>query len=81
MPITTLFFDLDGTVSNNFDGIARCLNFALKELGLRELSDAEVLPFVGHAFIKAVFQPAFFLIARPVKAQRSFSVNAWKSTR
>ena len=25
MPATTLFFDLDGTVSNNFDGIARCL--------------------------------------------------------
>ena len=50
MPITTLFFDLDGTVSNNFDGIARCLNFALKELGLRELSDAEVLPFVGPPF-------------------------------
>lgn len=50
MPITTLFFDLDGTVSNNFDGIARCLNFALKELGLRELSDEEVLPFVGPPF-------------------------------
>lgn len=50
MPITTLFFDLDGTVSNNFDGIARCLNFALKELGLRALSDAEVLPFVGPPF-------------------------------
>ena len=50
MPITTLFFDLDGTVSNNFDGIARCLNFALKQLGLRELSDAEVLPFVGPPF-------------------------------
>ena len=50
MPITTLFFDLDGTVSNNFEGIARCLNFALKELGLRELSDAEVLPFVGPPF-------------------------------
>ena len=50
MPITTLFFDLDGTVSNNFDGIARCLNFSLRQLGLRELSDAEVLPFVGPPF-------------------------------
>ena len=50
MPITTLFFDLDGTVSNNFVGISRCLNFALKALGQRELSDAEVLPFVGPPF-------------------------------
>ena len=50
MPITTLFFDLDGTVSNNFLGISRCLNFALERLGERQLSDAEVLPFVGPPF-------------------------------
>lgn len=50
MPTTTLFFDLDGTVSNNFQGIARCLNFSLERLGLRQLSDAEVLPFVGPPF-------------------------------
>ena len=50
MPATTLFFDLDGTVSNNFEGIARCLNFALQRLGLRQLSDIEVLPFVGPPF-------------------------------
>ncbi len=50
MPVTTLFFDLDGTVSNNFEGISRCLNFALDQLGLRQLSDAEVLPFVGPPF-------------------------------
>ena len=50
MPVTTLFFDLDGTVSNNFLGISRCLNFALDRLGLRQLTDDEVLPFVGPPF-------------------------------
>ena len=50
MPITTLFFDLDGTVSNNFQGIARCLNYALGRLGLRQLTDDEILPFVGPPF-------------------------------
>ncbi len=50
MPVTTLFFDLDGTVSNNFQGISRCLNFALDRVGLRQLSDDEVLPFVGPPF-------------------------------
>ena len=50
MPVTTLFFDLDGTVSNNFQGISRCLNFALERLGLRQLTDDEVLPFVGPPF-------------------------------
>lgn len=48
--MTTLFFDLDGTVSNNFQGISRCLNFALERLGLRQLTDTEVLPFVGPPF-------------------------------
>lgn len=50
MPVTTLFFDLDGTVSNNFQGISLCLNFALQQLGLRQLTDDEVLPFVGPPF-------------------------------
>jgi phosphoglycolate phosphatase len=50
VPVTTLFFDLDGTVSNNFQGISRCLNFALDQLDLRQLSDEEVLPFVGPPF-------------------------------
>ena len=50
MSVTTLFFDLDGTVSNNFQGISRCLNYALEQLGLRQLTDSEVLPFVGPPF-------------------------------
>lgn len=50
MPATTLFFDLDGTVSNNFDGIARCLNYALQRLGYPLLADADVHPFVGPPF-------------------------------
>jgi phosphoglycolate phosphatase len=50
VPVTTLFFDLDGTVSNNFQGISRCLNFALARMGLRQLTDDEVLPFVGPPF-------------------------------
>ncbi len=50
MPVTTLFFDLDGTVSNNFQGISRCLNFALECLSLRQLTDEEVLPFIGPPF-------------------------------
>lgn len=50
MAVTTLFFDLDGTVTNNFDGIARCLNFALEKLGFPQLTSEAVLPFVGPPF-------------------------------
>ncbi len=50
MAVTTLFFDLDGTVTNNFDGIARCLNYALEKLGFQHLADDQVRPFVGPPF-------------------------------
>jgi phosphoglycolate phosphatase len=50
VPLTTLFFDLDGTVSNNLVGITRCLNFGLTQLGYQALSQPEVLPFVGPPF-------------------------------
>jgi phosphoglycolate phosphatase len=50
VPITTLFFDLDGTVSNNFVGIHRCLNFGLERLGYSQLSESQVHPLVGPPF-------------------------------
>jgi phosphoglycolate phosphatase len=50
VPITTLFFDLDGTVSNNMVGIRRCLNFGLSRLGLPLLSASQVHPLVGPPF-------------------------------
>jgi len=48
--VTTLFFDLDGTVTNNDDGIARCLNYALEQLGFPALADDEVTAFIGPPF-------------------------------
>ncbi|TAG45695.1 MAG: HAD family hydrolase [Betaproteobacteria bacterium] len=50
VPITTLFFDLDGTVSNNALGIQRCLNYGLAKLGYKTLSEQEVKPFIGPPF-------------------------------
>jgi phosphoglycolate phosphatase len=50
VPVTALFFDLDGTISNNFVGIQRCLNFALERMGFPQLNEAEVHPFVGPPF-------------------------------
>ncbi len=50
MSITTLFFDLDGTVSNNALGIQRCLNFGLAKLGFRTLTAEQIGPFIGPPF-------------------------------
>lgn len=50
MAITTLFFDLDGTISNNLLGIHRCLNYAFERLGAPQISMEQTLPLVGPPF-------------------------------
>jgi phosphoglycolate phosphatase len=50
VPITTLFFDLDGTLSNNFVGIERCLNYGLERMGFPLLTPEQVHPLVGPPF-------------------------------
>ena len=56
MPISTLFFDLDGTVSNNAVGITRCLNYGLVKLGFRAIEADEIRPFVGPPFRESLPQ-------------------------
>jgi phosphoglycolate phosphatase len=47
MPVATLIFDLDGTLSDPIVGIGRSLNYALEALGYRSLSAPEVSRYVG----------------------------------
>ncbi|MFN3629334.1 MAG: HAD hydrolase-like protein [Casimicrobiaceae bacterium] len=50
MPLTTLFFDLDGTVSDNFLGIHRCLNYAFERLGFSAIDEATTRALIGPPF-------------------------------
>jgi phosphoglycolate phosphatase len=43
----TLFFDLDGTLSDPSDGITRCLQHALKSLGRSYPPKTELVQFIG----------------------------------
>ena len=40
-------FDLDGTLTDNFTGISRSLNYALQKLGYPPILDAELNPYIG----------------------------------
>jgi phosphoglycolate phosphatase len=42
-----LFFDLDGTLTDSFPGISRCINYALGELGRDPIPDTEFRSAVG----------------------------------
>ncbi|MCH5378037.1 MAG: HAD-IA family hydrolase [Planctomycetes bacterium] len=46
-PFSTLVFDLDGTISDPSEGIARCINHALGELGQSEISRERVSAEIG----------------------------------
>jgi phosphoglycolate phosphatase len=53
-----IFFDLDGTLSDPFEGFARSLRFAYEELGYDVPSDAEIRTLIGpalHVSIRARF--------------------------
>lgn len=50
MPVTTLFFDLDGTISNNVLGIHRCLNHAFERLGFAPIDEATTRTLIGPPF-------------------------------
>ncbi len=42
-----ILFDLDGTISDSSEGIYKCFQYALAELGKPVLTDAELRPFIG----------------------------------
>jgi phosphoglycolate phosphatase len=42
-----LFFDLDGTLTDSFPGISRCINYALRELGRDPIPETQVRSAVG----------------------------------
>ncbi len=50
MPVTTLFFDLDGTVCDNFLGIHRCLNYAFERLGFDPIDEGTTRALIGPPF-------------------------------
>lgn len=47
MSFQTLIFDLDGTLSDPFLGIYRCMNFALTSLGYHPRSEADIKAHIG----------------------------------
>jgi phosphoglycolate phosphatase len=50
-----LFFDLDGTLTDSWAGIVRCINHALVAEGREPASDAELRPMIG-APLTTIFQ-------------------------
>jgi phosphoglycolate phosphatase len=47
MQYETLIFDLDGTISDPFVGISRCINHALESLGYESVDAERVRPMIG----------------------------------
>lgn len=57
-PYTTLFFDLDGTLTDSEEGIVKCVQYSLRVLGLEE-QDASVLrSFIGPP-LRASYQQVY----------------------
>ena len=47
MAIRALLLDHDGTLVDSYDGIAKCMRLMCRDLGVPEMSDAEILASIG----------------------------------
>lgn len=45
-----IFWDLDGTIANTFEGVSKCLAYALEPYGIHISSPDEYLKFIGPPF-------------------------------
>ncbi|HEX7631327.1 MAG TPA: HAD hydrolase-like protein, partial [Lacunisphaera sp.] len=54
MRFRTVLFDLDGTLIDHFSAIYRCHVYAMRKLGLREPTFAEVRAAVGGGLDEAI---------------------------
>lgn len=54
MPFHTVLFDLDGTLIDHFAAIHRCHAYAMRQLGLREPTLAEVRAVIGGGLEEAI---------------------------
>lgn len=54
MQITSLIFDLDGTLIDSSDGVVDAVNFAFRQMGLAEQDPDVIKPYIGYP-LKAMF--------------------------
>jgi phosphoglycolate phosphatase len=47
-----VYFDLDGTLTDPFEGISRCIAYALERLGYGKPGDAELRRFIGPPLLE-----------------------------
>jgi phosphoglycolate phosphatase len=80
---TTLLLDLDGTLTDNYDGISRSILHALAQLGADVASDAELRHCVGpplrRSFARLLNSDDPLLIERALAHYRErFAVDGWR---
>jgi len=80
---TFLLFDLDGTISDPIDGIARSLNYALSFFGHEEIPIFDIAQYIGPPLdesFKAITGKNFLSSsARPLKMALYLSNKVKKS--
>lgn len=81
MKFKYLLFDLDGTLTNPFEGITRCVQYALFSCGINEPDLNKLKPFIGPPLVDAFMQ--FYGLPKDVayfaleKYRERFSKKGW----
>jgi phosphoglycolate phosphatase len=78
--VQTLVFDLDGTLSDPLEGIARSYNHALTAHGFEKRSDAELARLVGPPLDQGLWRWMFQAIGSLLLSRRIASVTGSSAT-
>jgi phosphoglycolate phosphatase len=81
----SVFFDLDGTLTDSQEGIITCVRYALKEVGQKELTIDELYSFIGPPLIDSFQETAnlsFDLAQKAVRKYRErYETIGWKENK
>lgn len=84
MPVATVVFDLDGTLTDNAEGIIRCAQHALRALSLPVVGDAAIRALIGpplHRMFPEMGVPAALIDPAIAAYRERFRDVGWLENR
>ena len=77
-----ILLDLDGTLTNSFEGIAKCFQYALAAFGIDEPNLEKMRPYIGpplmDTFMKVYGCSEEKAVALTAKYRERYNVEGWK---
>lgn len=79
---SVVLFDLDGTIIDSMDGILNAMNYSFVKMGMRAITQQELLPFIGPPIVNTLQEHFGLDLEMANKGieyyHQYYRVNGWK---